>query len=374
MKTTPSILKWTKYVLMTAGCALALAHLNAVAFDDSFDNSYASNAWKNVEALLFPQSEDEPFYTTDALLVVQNGQIQYEKYWNGNSEQTSHINWSISKSISSLIWGAALQRGDVNLNTSICKITPQYKDSLDCRLTWRHLLDWSSGLSFLESYEGEGDRTLSSVGQMLYGDGKGNSVEFVLGHSQIYPPGTHYYYSTGDSSIVLGLLKYVYGDIRYSTLPHEFLFDPLEMKAAAFEVDSSGHFLGGSSAYLSARDLAKIGQLVMNKGRWKNRQIVPSKFIDYLLTENPNWTGLEDPTDKWIPLRQWWKPDLKALGLDLDPTFPQDVYAARGHWGQYLVMIPSKNLVIVRYGLDQEGRVDIIEVLKRVLFTLEINQ
>ncbi len=332
-------------------------------------NNISSNepVWRDVEELLFPKKSSDPFFATDALLVIQNGQTLYEKYWNGNSNTSPHIAWSISKSLSSLILGVALGKGDLTLNDSVCKIAPQYLNKIDCKMTMDHLLAWSSGLSFLEAYESGGDPTLSSVGQMLYGDGKRDNVSFVLKHKQIYEPGTKYYYSTGDSNVVLGLLKYVYGDQIYKTLPQDFLFHPLDITTAGFEKDDAGHFQGGSSAYLSARDLARVGELMMNDGVWKGKRLLPEGWVNYLWQENPNWKGTVDESDKWIPLRHWWKPDLKALGLDQDTNFPHDVIAARGHWGQYLVIIPSRNMIIVRYGLDLEGRLDILELMKRVL-------
>lgn len=345
-----------------------LVFFSVIAVTHSFDPTrMVDSKWSAVEEILFPKTSQDPFYSTDSLLIIKNGKTLYEKYWNGNTTETSHINWSISKSLSSLIVGGAVLRGDLLPTESLCKIAPKFRESLDCGMTVEHLLEWSSGLSFLESYEGGSDRTLSSVGQMLYGDGKKDSVSFVLGHKQLYPPGTHYYYSTGDSSVLLGILKYVYGEAGYKKLPHQFLFYPLEMGTAGFETDQTGHYLGGSSAYMSARDLAKVGQLVLNDGMWNGARVLPRGWIKYLTEINPQWTNPQDNEDKWIPLRQWWTPDLKALGLSQDPQFPKDIIAARGHWGQYLIIIPSLDMIIVRYGLDLEGRLDVLELIKRIL-------
>lgn len=369
---TAKLSKMTKIALIGLFMSpLAPADLTKITPSLPLDPSQRpSRDWTSVESLLFPADAKKPFFSTDALLVIKNGNVEYEKYWNGNHAETSHISWSVSKSLSSLIWGAALLKGDVELHSSLCKVAPKFEGRINCQLTWDHLLSWSSGLSFLESYEGDGNRTQSSVGQMLYGDGKYDSVEFVLKHRQIYQPGTHYYYSTGDSTVLLGLLKYVYDDAHNSSFPHKLLFQPLGMKSAAFERDISGHFLGGSSAFLSARDLAKIGELILGRGVWRGQQVLPGSYLDYLFEENPNWKTSEDSEREWIPLRHWWKVNVEALGLDREPTFPKDIYAARGHWGQYLIVIPSRKIVLVRYGLDLEGRVNIIEIIKRTLQVL----
>lgn len=326
----------------------------------------AQGPWSELEELLFPKSSSDPFFTTDSLLIIKDGNTVYEKYWNGNTIHTSHITWSISKSISSLIVGTIIKKGDVELSDSLCKIAPQYLNKIDCSMTIEHLMEWSSGLSFLEAYESGGDRTYSSVGQMLYGDGKKDSVSFVLGHQQLYPPGTHYYYSTGDSSVLLGIFKNIYSKEVYKELPQKNLFDALGIRSAAFEQDSSGQFHGGSSLFMSARDLARVGELMLNSGKVNGHDLLPENFVEYLTTQNPQWKG-SPAHDPWIPLRQWWTPDLKALGLDEDPTFPRDIIAARGHWGQYLVIVPSMNLVVVRYGLDLQGRLDVLEFMKRLV-------
>jgi CubicO group peptidase (beta-lactamase class C family) len=367
-----SIIKRISTLIVFASIFL-LADAARTTWTPSNLNKGKGKDWTSMEQLLFPQDAKKPFFSTDALLILRHGHIEYERYWNGNRADTPHILWSVSKSISSLIWGAAFLEGSVDLHSSLCATPFSAKYQINCQITWDHLLSWSSGLSFLESYEGEGDRTQSSVGQMLYGDGKQDSVKFVLGHKQIYVPGTHYYYSTGDSTALLGLLKYVYGNTKYSTLPQKLLFQPLEMNSAAFERDISDQFLGGSSAYSSARDLAKIGGLILNKGSWEGQQIVAAHFLDYLLEENPNWKSNMDSDKTWIPLRHWWKVNVEALDLHQEENFPRDVYAARGHWGQYLIVIPSRKMVLVRFGLDLDGRLDIIEILKRALRVLEDN-
>ena len=321
---------------------------------------------QNLENFLFPNPPVQNAAVTETILVSKNGQLIYEKSKPGFTSDKPHILWSVTKSVSSLVVGAAVESRLVDVEESVCQIAPQYKDKIDCRMKLSDILEWSSGLNFLEVYEGNADRTQSSVGQMLYGDGHKDNVSFILGHKQIHDPGKYFYYSSGDSGLTLGLLKYRLPLEKYKKFPDQKLFEPLGIQSAVFETDLQGHYMSGTSLYMTSHDLLKIGLLVLQQGLHNGQRLVPAKWISYLTTTLPHFQGSQsDPL--WIPCRQWWRPNLKNMGLENHPHVPADIYVARGHWGQYLVVIPSMKLVAVRFGLDQKKNLDESRFIKHLI-------
>ena len=311
-----------------------------------------ANALNELDSVAFPPSVDNEGIKTDALLVMKDGAITYQRYANGYHRDMPHIAWSISKSLTSLILGTAVKEGRVRLDESVCEIQPALVSLANCEIKMDHLLSWTSGLDVLEVYEGSTDRTASTVGQMLLGDGHKNIVSFHFGHRQRFTPGTHIYYSTGDSAMVIGILKGRYSAAEYADLPFRTLFRPLNASSAVFETDSSGHFMGGSGVFLSAYDLLKMGQLVLDDGVWKGTRLLPEGWIQFVTSPTEGERGV-NVDGSYIPARSWWRPKLDEMGLAGDPNFPEDIVMARGHWGQYLIIIPSLKLVAVRLGQDQ---------------------
>lgn len=321
---------------------------------------------QNFERFLFPQSSTPDAPQTETILIYQNGVQVYEKSKPGFTSDKPHILWSVTKSVSSLIAGNAVENRLVQVNESVCQIAPQFKGKVDCRMTLLDVMEWSSGLNFLEVYEGNADRTQSSVGQMLYGDGHKDNVSFILSHKQIYDPGKHFYYSSGDSGLVLGLLKYRMTAEKYKSYPQKNLFEPLGIQSAVFETDLAGHFMSGTSLYMTSHDLIKIGQLMLDQGIHNGQRIVPSNWITLLTSPLAHFQeSTSDPL--WIPCRQWWRPHVKNMGLENYPKLPADIFVGRGHWGQYLVVIPSMKLVAVRFGLDQKQHLDEATFIKHLI-------
>ena len=129
---------------------------------------------------------------------------------------------------------------------------------------------------------------------------------------------------------------------------NERLFDAAGMTSAFFEPDVSGSFIGSSFAFMTARDWARFGELHRRDGVWNGRRILPEGWVRYVTTPTPAapdgqygahwWLNAGDPKD---PARRPW------------PGLPTDTYAARGHSGQYVIVVPSAKLVVVRLGLSE---------------------
>ena len=141
---------------------------------------------------------------TDGLIVLQHGQILYERYGRGFSVENKHLLWSVTKSINSALLGRAVQEGLIDIHASICQYL-SYIPSENCAITPAHLVTFSSGLRWKESYEGERNQ-VSSVLAMLYGEGKRDMAGFVATHDLVHQPGQHVSYSTGDATLLAAVI------------------------------------------------------------------------------------------------------------------------------------------------------------------------
>ncbi|MDM8191044.1 class C beta-lactamase-related serine hydrolase [Pseudomonas koreensis] len=297
---------------------------------------------------------------TDALLIIRDGQILYERYAAPTTAQTPHLTWSISKSLLATLLGVAYGEGRFKLDDPALKFYP----ALDKHpaITLGHLLNWASGLDWQEDYEYAPLK--SSVVAMLYTRGHRDMAAFAAAHDSYAPAGQAFRYSSGDSNLLAAALKSMVGPQRYADYPWTALFEPLGIRHAVWESDASGTFVASSYAYLTARDLARVGLLMARGGRWNDRQLLPEDWVAFNLKP---FAGYKAQQDEAVPGGHWW------LNRPVDgapspwPDAPPDTFAALGHWGQALYVMPSEKLVIVRYGDDRDGSYKHNELLKRVL-------
>jgi len=297
---------------------------------------------------------------TDALLIVHDGQIIYERYAAPTTAQTPHLTWSISKSLLAAVLGVAYGEGRFKLDDPALKFYPALEKHP--AITLGHLLNWASGLDWQEDYEYAPLK--SSVVAMLYTRGHRDMAAFTAGHDAYAAPGQAFRYSSGDSNLLAAALKTMVGPARYADYPWTALFEPLGIRHAVWESDASGTFVASSYAYLTARDLARVGLLMARGGRWNDRQLLPEDWVAFNLKP---FAGYKAQQDEAVPGGHWWLNRPVDGATSPWPDAPPDTFAALGHWGQALYVMPSQKLVIVRYGDDRDGSYQHNELLKRVL-------
>ncbi len=297
---------------------------------------------------------------TDALLVIRNGQVIYERYAGETTAATPHLTWSISKSVMASVLGVAFGEGRFQLDDPVAKFYPPMLAHPDIKL--RDLLHWASGLDWQEDYEYA--PLNSSVVAMLYTRGRSDMARFAAGHRRGQAPGTSFLYSSGDSNLLSAALKTIVGAQAYADSPWTALFEPLGILSAVWETDGVGTFVGSSYAYMTARDLARVGLLMQREGRWNDRQLLPEAWVKFVLTP---FAGLNVNPGAEIPGGQWWLNRTLEGASGPWPDAPPDTFAALGHWGQALYVIPSAGLVIVRYADDRDGSYDHDQLLKLAL-------
>ncbi|MHC8315765.1 serine hydrolase domain-containing protein [Pseudomonas sp. LB3P31] len=303
-----------------------------------------------LETYAFPPRDDttRTGIRTDALLVIRDGQVVYERYAAPTTADTPHLTWSISKSLMATVLGVAYGEGLFKLQDPALKFYPALKQHPD--LTLADLLHWASGLDWQEDYEYAPLK--SSVVAMLYTRGHSDMAAFTASHVAYAEPGQAFRYSSGDSNLLSAALKNIVGPVRYADYPWTALFEPLGIRHATWEADASGTFVASSYAYLTARDLARVGLLMARDGRWGERQLVPKEWVAFNLEPFKHYKAHQDAT---VPGGHWWLNRAADGAAQPWPDAPADTFAALGHWGQALYVIPSENLVIVRYGDDRDG-------------------
>lgn len=317
-----------------------------------------------LEAYAFPARDEasRAGVRTDALLVVRDGRVVYERYAGPTSADTPHLSWSISKSLLATTLGVAYGQGRFQLDAPVAQYYPPFAAHPQVKVG--HLLNWASGLAWREDYEYAPLK--SSVVAMLYTHGRGDMAAFAAAHAADAAPGARFRYSSGDSNVLAAALRGMVGAAAYADYPWRALFEPLGITSAVWERDAAGTFVGSSYAYLSARDLARVGLLMQRDGRWGERQLLPPAWVAFNRTPFANYQPQAGKPGDAVPGGHWWL-NAELPGVPRPwPDVPADAFAALGHWGQALYVLPTEHLLIVRYADDRDGSYRHNELLKRV--------
>ncbi len=269
---------------------------------------------------------------TVALLVIKNDSLLYEKYWDGYSDSSWSNSFSIAKSITSLLTGIAIREGKIkSVDELVSNYLPEFKDGLGAKLKIKDLLTMSSGSNWDEAYS----NPLSVTTESYYGS---DLYKTATGVKIVTEPGTVHSYKSGDTELLGLVLQKVTGK-TLSDYASEKLWQPLGAEhPALWSMDKDN---GNEKAFCcfnsNARDFARIGQLMLDSGKWKGSALIDSAFYVQSITAC-NITDDDGLICDYYGY-QWW----------IRPEYP-GVFFARGILGQYIIVIPSKKTVLVRLG------------------------
>ena len=301
---------------------------------------------------------------THTALIVKDNQIIYEKYSKGHDQYRPQKLLSISKSITNLLIGIAVKENKISLQDNLCKYFKDFEFRLDCsKITIENLLGWSSGIHWREIFDAPFS---SSIFNLLYTKtGYKDSTSFILNHPLIKKPGTSWHYSSADTNLLMAVLSKVYHPNEYVSLPWTKLFNELGIQSAFWDKDHKEVFNGCCSLYLTARDLARIGVFMLKKGQWMGRQYLPNNWIPkYVKRISPSF--LKEPIlikEQFVPGFHWWVNLPSQHGKIYKPraliNAPNDLFLAIGFGGQYLIIIPSMNMIFVRTGQPSSAYLDV---------------
>lgn len=276
-----------------------------------------------------------------ALVVVQDGVVIAENYADGFGPDRPMQSWSMAKSVTQALTGIAIEEGLLSLDDR--ELMPGWEgDDPRAAISLNNLMHMADGLGFVENYS----RPRADATRMLFGER--DMGVFASTKPLAHEPGSHWSYSSGTTNIISTILrKAIESDGEdYHSWPYEKLFGPLGINTAVFETDAGGTFIGSSYLYMSPRDWARLGQLYLDQGTWRGRQILPEAAVAHATTsslpENAPFYGA-----------QWWLNRPTSDGFQRLPGLPDDAYFMGGHDGQMVIVVPSKSAVIVRLGLTR---------------------
>jgi CubicO group peptidase (beta-lactamase class C family) len=346
------------------GCALAVdasaAELRAQGFEPNPTPDHAGMAWPlgdrvdpatpdgfDAPALAaavdaaFGERDPAVWRRTRALVVLHRGRLVAERYAPGFNSDTPLLGWSMTKSVLAALIGIQAGRGQIELDAPAP--VASWRSDARAAITPDDLLRMTSGLEFSERYGAFADATAMlflSRSTSAYAERK------PLAH----PPGSVWSYSSGSSNLLSGILResFAGNTPAYHRFPREALFDRIGMRSAVLETDAAGTFVASSFAYATARDWARFGLLHAQDGVWRGERVLPIGWVARIRQPTP-------PAPQGSYGAHWWL-NAGTKGAPEDrpfPSLPADLYFASGFEAQYLVVLPSHELVVVRLGQSE---------------------
>jgi CubicO group peptidase (beta-lactamase class C family) len=268
-----------------------------------------------------------------ALVVVDHGRIVGERYAQGFTAGTPLLGWSMTKSVMAGVIGLVVKDGKLTLEQA--GLWPGTDGRERIRLA--DLLAMSSGLNFNESYG-----AVSDVTSMLYL--QPDMAAFATSQPLIHPVGEVWSYSSGTAVILSRIAQDAVGGDATGYIKTR-LFEPLGMSSAVIEADEHGTLVGSSYMYATARDWARYGQFLVQDGVWQGQALLPAGYVEMMAAPVASSHGQYGQGQVWR-----WESESQANGL------PKDTFWMSGHDGQYVAIIPSRQVVIVRMGLTPESQ------------------
>jgi CubicO group peptidase (beta-lactamase class C family) len=292
----------------------------------------------------FAEPDESTPRRTRAIVVMKDGHIIAERYADGIGIDTPLLGFSATKSVISALAGILVRKGALRLHQPVPIAAWQGPGDARRAITLDHLLRHTAGLALGSSLQASLASALEPVNRMKFMEpdmaayAKSVPLETV--------PGGAWNYHDGNTVILAHLIRQATGGsaskmIRFA---RQELFDPLGMRNVTLEFDASGNAEGSSQLLASARDWARFGQLYLNDGTAGGKRVLPEGWVKYSATPTPNalvgqgagfWTNLGDSFGATYRTERGW---------------PRDAFFAKGTIGQYVIIVPSERMVIVRLG------------------------
>jgi CubicO group peptidase (beta-lactamase class C family) len=283
---------------------------------------------------------------TRSLLVIYKDKIIAEKYDTGFTKNSRILGWSMTKSITSAMFGILEKQRKFDIDDPAP--IPEWANDKRKLITTSDLLHMNSGLQWVEDYT-----TISDVSKMLFQ--APDMTRSQLEKPAEYKPNMRWNYSSGTTNLLSGILRKQFKTHQeYLDFWYSALIDKIGMNSMVIETDMAGNYVGSSYGWATTRDWSKFGLLYLHKGNWNGEQIFNESWEKYTST----------PTNRSEERYggHFW---LNAGGSFRD--VPRDMYYCSGFQGQMVVIIPSLDLVVVRMGLKEDPEFDFNGMLKGII-------
>ena len=295
------------------------------------------------------EPEQPPLRATKAIVVLRDGRVVAERYAEGYGIDTSLLGFSATKSVMSALTGILVRKGLLTLDQPAPVAAWQGARDPRRAINVDHLLRHTAGLALGSSLQASLGSAFEPVNRMKFVEadmaGYAESVELAT------PPGSQWNYNDGNTVILAHLIRNAAGGKASDMLrfAQAELFGPLGMRNVTIEFDASGNAEGSSQMLATARDWARFGQLYLSDGVVGGKRILPEGWVKYSASPTPNaWVGYG--AGFWTNLG-----DSMGANYRSAHGWPRDAFFAKGTIGQYVVIIPSEKLVIVRLGRSPNG-------------------
>ncbi len=346
--------------LLLAGCGdaapsaspLSPAALKAVSQNPGAPREKLARA---VDALFSRDDVGE----TRAVLVLHDGAVAAERYENGYGPRTKFLGWSMSKTVTAVLIGALVAEGRLRLDNS--PPIPAWQRPGDPRgeITLRQLLQMRSGLRHKENSAPIYD---SDEVRMLFRDGRDDMAAWAEAQPLAHEPGRVFNYSTSTGVILADIAARVLApggtpDARQRAMAdffHSRFSEPLGAPSFTPEYDAAGTMIGGSMIWATARDWARFGEMLRHKGSVGGAQLVPRAWVEFMTSPSPRAPDYGAMT--WLN-----RPSHTKRNVLFAAQGPKDAFAAIGHQGQFVIVIPSEHLTIVRLGKTDEPQIPALQ-------------
>ena len=273
-------------------------------------------------------------HKTKAFLVIKEGKIIFEKYYEPFTSDYITGAFSMSKSIISLLVGIAIDQGSIeSVDQPVGDFIPRFSDGRLGEITIRHLLEMSSGLSWKDSYW----NPFSITARAYYGN---NLSELAVDQEVVRDPGKYFDYKNGNTQLLAMVVEKAAG-LSVSAYASVKLWKPMGAGNDAYwsldDVNGIEKAFCGFNA--NARDFARFGKLILDKGLWNGKRLISEDYLNNALKPADHLTDRHDSPVHYYGW-QWW----------IHQHNGEKVYSMRGLKGQYVFIIPGKDVVIVRLG------------------------
>jgi CubicO group peptidase (beta-lactamase class C family) len=282
--------------------------------------------------------------------VIKDGRLVHDAYWNGGGERTRGRIYSIAKSLTAIVVGMQVDDGAVGLDDSASRQIREWRGTAAEKITVRSLLSMTSGRRWSDAVDRQMIRSTDDQTAFAVGIDAGRGLGSPVGHDWVY-----------DNTAVQTLEGVLddaaaHGDVV--ELASRRLLGPLGMRDTVWGRDAAGNALTYSGAESTCLDLARVGHLMLNQGRWDGRQLLSADLVRQLTTPSSDrnaaygllwWTNARGRVvEVWR--QAGFATDRAPYEGRLAPHVPDDAYWAFGYGNQYMAVVPSEGVVAVRLG------------------------
>lgn len=292
-------------------------------------------------------------FSTTGFLVIRNDSILYEKYFTGAAETDVFTSFSLSKSITSILIGIALDEGKIgSVEDPVDQYIPGLKGTGYEGVSIRNILQMASGIKFSEEY-GDPDSDINQVMFKAYVD-FAHLEDWITEFDNDIPPGTKHHYQSINTEILAVILKNVYGK-SMSEILSEKVWKPMGAEAdATWNTDEHGMEIAFGFLNARLRDYAKIGLLMLHEGRLNGNRIVSEAWVDQSTNIRPDEPRPSIGAGNGYQFH-WWIPQ----GSD------EGEFMASGYMGQVIYVNPTRNVVIVKTGTEESKHLSLLQAIAR---------